>query len=163
MDLFAISSPLILSCCLRIKSGGSAAVSLADNWLVIVLISLKPSLWTSLAVSLPIFVAVAVYETQVEYGKLEKKVRETFQGVAGDPQQSLGSKLPLQSPPTSNAGLGMCPMNFSSFLGSKTPSSHPKLQIADTVERKVSQKTCSEVQDPKEVGDVPCLHQGASE
>jgi len=158
MDLFTISSPLILSCCLRIKFGGSSAVSLADNLVVIILISLKPSLWTTIAVSLPIFIAVAVYETQAEYGNLEEKVRETFQDVAGDPQHSLGSKLPLQSPPTSNAGLGMCPMNFSSFLGSKSLSSHPKLLIADTAERKVIQKTCGEVQDPKEVGNIPCLH-----
>jgi len=158
MDLFAISSSLILSCCLRIKFGGSSAVSLADNLVVIVLISLKPSLWTTLAVSLPIFIAVAVYETQAEYGNLEKRARETFQDVTGDTQHSLGSKVLLQSPPTSNAGLGMCLMNFPSFLGSKSPSSHPKLLIADTAERKVIQKTYNKVQDPQKVNHTPCLH-----
>ena len=142
MNIFAISSPLALSCMLRISNEESIYVLLGENVLIMFLVEWMPSFWTTLLTVFTVFLGLAFYETRAEYMHPPANVREVSLGISvghsGIAARANGDENTLCS--TTNLKTGMCPMATSKI---NTCSSIPGTNSEKNADR--VHKTTNEV------------------
>jgi hypothetical protein len=152
MVLFAISAPLVLSCMLRIWVDHSSISLLTDNLLLIIFAQWIPSLWTSLVISLFMYIGLAFYETRAEYMDFKGNVRENVTNNSEDPISSPLTSCPI----TPSLKFGMCPVKSFGLPGSTGRNPHT-LENITAKEEKVPDGFCKETNDPQDLYGKPLL------
>jgi hypothetical protein len=113
MNSFAISSPLVLSCMLRILIKESIYVLIGENLLIVCLVEWMASFWTTFITAFAVFMRQAFYETRAEYMNTLGNVREVN---SEESVEHAGS--------SSNLKFGRCPVGISRVI-TDTASSIP--------------------------------------
>jgi hypothetical protein len=103
MNAFAISSPLVLSCMLRISIKESIYVLLGENLLIVCLVEWMPPFWTTFITVFAVFMGLAFYDTRTEYMNPLGNVREI----------NLEDSVEHKGVITSS---GMCPVRISRIM-----------------------------------------------
>ncbi|KAL5350993.1 hypothetical protein ACLOAV_004566 [Pseudogymnoascus australis] len=144
MNAFAISSPLVLSCMLRISNEESIYVLLGENMLIVFLVEWMPSFSTTFLTVFTVFLGLAFYETRAEYMHPLANAREFNPGNSTEHTGIVTQANDDGNSPrfTTNLKTRMCPMAISRIIAN-TRSSIPGTKSEKDADR--VHKTTNEV------------------
>jgi hypothetical protein len=154
MGIAAISSPLVLSCMLRVLVEDNLTALLADNLLVVVLVQWMPPLWTTLIIALTTCIGLAFYETRAECMNHTSNFREISPNHKSFSSATNGLEASHSRHSPSGGKTGMCPIKSFQPLGLTENTSRP---LPNESAGRHAHGFCRETEEKKELHGKPIL------